>query len=264
MDLDNYSVLDFNPENQTIYYIEMDRLSSEDGSQFLRSYNFSTDTLMTIDKDFPYLATPWIGVGIDDEVYVLDNGRNPYRFDDNQRYIIEYRDDEKYATYELENIFEEDCEKYINSEYVNEYLGLVKTEENNIYPKFLVYNDGDSKRFYGVERCERVFSNDDLDIYINKNLQALNKETFFDTKENEDYLWVNSDNDFAYKEESSLFLMFGNSPCERVFDLVKFRGGNYRMGSCIFSIHDFPSSGNFFNEDGDLIYSAQRGIYLLK
>ena len=88
--------IDYDPDKNVIYYIgSEDRLNFEDNTQFIKSYNLNTNQHTAIAENFPYLTKPWIGIGKSNELFILDNGRNPFHDslkDPNKRQILVYKD----------------------------------------------------------------------------------------------------------------------------------------------------------------------------
>ena len=267
--LSNVDAIDYDPVKNVIYYIDSDdRLNFEDNSQFIKSYNLVTNQHEIVAENFPYLTEPWIGIGKSGQIYVLDNGRNPFYHsweEPNKRYILVYKDKAIIDSYELELTDGNNCKDFLSPENPNSYLGLERDLNGNIYPKFIIpENIEDNKIAYEINDCDKSHYDKNLKYHIGRNLQIINEDTFINTQGQKNHAWVNLANDFNFSIKHKRLAIFAKMQCEREFDEINFKGKKYNMGSCIWGIHAFPSSGNFFDIDGNLIYVSISGINILE
>ena len=262
--------LDYDPIKNTVSYVKSEdwRSSAEKEKQHIISYNLETGHKTIIEEGFSHLLITWIGIGRQGELYVLDRGSSLSTPDSNEMFLLVYKEGElidKYALEFLNMNGSDSCSRYLNSGSDAFYLGIERDKDHGFYPKFILFEKDDgSIAAYDPQYCDKSIFNNDIDTYIEKNIQKINEKTYKDTYKNPKYIWVNHENDFRYSEPLSTTYWYANMECERVFDYVQFHGRRYNMGQCIRSILALPSSGNFFDTNGDLIFVNLRGINILE
>jgi len=200
VELRNVIAIDYDPDKNVIYYIgSEDSLNFEDNSQYIKTYNLGTNQHEIVAENFPYLTKPWIGIGKSGQIYVLDNGRNPFHNaweEPNKRYILVYKDKALIDSYELKLTDNHNCKDFLLPESQSLHLGLERDLDGNIYPKFIIpENIEKNKIAYETIDCDNSHYDKNLKYYISRNLQIINEDTFINTQGQKNHAWVNLAND---------------------------------------------------------------------
>lgn len=299
---------DYDPRTDTVVYFASEQPAhvDRDAAQLLATYDVATGEETVIDDGISGNRLPWVGVGVDGEVYLLDTREmwNPDGVP--ERYLRVYRDGEAVGRYALSQAYDaRDCAQLVGTEVV--FLGAAFDDEGLVHPQFALpapaalgkhptadettgettaetngetngestaetTDDATDALAHDLRRCGGAPFAGHLDVVLGGNLQHLDVQTFRDTLADAEALWANEAHALQFREapRRSLAGVFGNQPCERVYDHLAFEGRRYAMGSCYHSIHAFPSSGHLVNERGGLLYlgaaggDGRLGIYALE
>ena len=224
----NVRSIDYDPRNNTVYLLWSESLL---GEKTIFSFNMDTEEKKEIDAG---VEASWIGVGREGELYVSDELGS---------YALEYRDNTLTEKYEINR--SGDCNKFMSDPAGNTYLGIT----SDFKPYYIIAENPDgTKTAYCTKSCDQELFLDHLDYLVENNLQNINARTFKESKEGRPkYIWVNSDYEFNYRVTHS-------DSQEFYMPIMTFQG--QRLTMRIPGGTRFPTSGNFFDKDGKLIFRS--------
>ncbi len=260
---------DHDPVAGTLYLVEVPSGEGE-RSSVLSSYDLATGETSVIDDGLPAILYPWVGVAGDGEVWLFDDGWDPMSTGMGgaaEQALLVYRDGTLVDRHPVHPMDGPGCASIAANPDVDRYLGLRPvrhTAELEPYPMFVIRTADDGALVaYDPGSCdERDLA--DLELYVSGNLQALNERALLESMASSGWSWVDASQGFRYREQGKLFGFLQDLACARVFDRVDLDGTSYRIGSCFRGIHEFPSSGHLFTDQGDLLYRSGHGIHVLR
>jgi hypothetical protein len=224
----NVRSIDYDPRINTVYLLWSESLV---GEKTIFSFDLDTEEKKEIDAG---IEASWIGVGREGELYVSDELGS---------YVLVYRDNTLTEKYEINR--SGDFERFMSNPTANTYLGITR----DFKPNYIITENPDgTKKAYCTRSCEQELFPDHLDYLLENNLQNINALTFKESKEGRPkYIWVNSDYGFNYRVTHS-------GSHEFFMPIMTFQGKRYAHrvpGGTV-----FPTSGNFFDKNGNLIYRS--------